>query len=135
MWRRLFFLIGLASAVYGGWLVHHEQRINDACNANTIDPKNGVTVSSQCLNVVWPYSAGFLCLILGGLCVFAGLMLSRRVMAGERQYMKDLKSGKYSHENDHLNAYHFHLVTLRPPLPTGVPRRTKVSAPDVGPED
>ena len=134
MLRRILFVLGLASAVYGGWLIHHEDKINTACNANIIDPKRGFTVSAQCLNIVWPYSVGFISVILGGLLVFAALMISRRVMSGERQYMKDLKSGKYSHENDHLNAYHFHLQMPRR-LPTGYDRDVAVPVAKGGPED
>lgn len=66
-------------------------------------------MSASCLNIVWPYSEGFALMILGAVFVFAALMLTRRVMAGERQYMKDLKAGRYDRENDHRNAYHFNL--------------------------
>ena len=107
--RRLLLLLGLAAAVYGGWLIHHEGAINSACNNNVIDPKGGLSVSSQCLNIVWPYSEGFILLVGGAVCTLASIIWSRRVMAGERRYMKDLKSGKFSRENDHLNSYNFTL--------------------------
>lgn len=109
MGRKVLFLLGLVSAVYGGWLVRHEGHINAMCNAQVTHPKDGFIISSQCLNVVWPYSEGFALILLGAIFVFAALMLTRRVMAGEHQYMKDLKKGKYSRENDHLNAYNFNI--------------------------
>ena len=109
MIRRILFLLGLVSAVYGGWIIHGENSINRLCNANMVNPRQGVIVSTRCLNIVWPYSEGFIAVIGGGLMVFAALMLTRRVMSGERQYMKDLKAGRYSRENDHLNSYNFSL--------------------------
>jgi hypothetical protein len=109
MGRKILFVLGLVSAAYGGWMVHHEGAINARCNADVANPGKGFTISSQCLNIVWPYSEGFLLLIFGAIFVFAGLMLTRRVMAGEHQYMKDLKAGKYNRENDHLNAYNFNI--------------------------
>jgi hypothetical protein len=116
MVRKVLFVLGLACAVVGGWTVHHMGALNNACNAQVADPKSGFTVSSQCLNIVWPYSGGFVLLLAGAIFVFAGLMLTRRVMAGEHQYMKDLKAGKYSRENDHLNAYNFSVQMPRPRL-------------------
>lgn len=109
MGRRLLFVLGLICAATGGWIVHREGAINSACNAQVTNPSRGFTVSASCLNIVWPYSEGFALLILGAVFVFAGLMLTRRVMAGERQYMKDLKAGRYDRENDHHHAYHFNL--------------------------
>jgi len=109
MGRRLFFVLGLVCAAYGGWVVHHEEAINRLCNAEVTDPSRGFVVSSRCLNIVWPYSEGFLLMLLGAILVFAGLMLTRRVMAGERQYMKDLKAGRFSRDNDHANAYNFNI--------------------------
>ena len=109
MGRRLLFVLGLVCASAGGWIIQHEGAINNACNAQATNPARGVTVSASCLNIVWPYSEGFALLIVGAIFVFAGLMLTRRVMAGERQYMKDLKAGRYDRENDHRNAYHFNL--------------------------
>ena len=107
MGRRLLFILGLMSSAYGAWLFHHESVLNTRCNASIANPTRGITVSSQCMNVVWPYAEGFGLIILGAVLVLAGLTWSRRAMAGERQYMKDLKAGKYSRENDHLNAYNF----------------------------
>src|SRR5580692_3252794 len=105
MVRRLFFVLGLACAVYGGWMVHHETSLNDACNAQVTNPAHGLSVSSQCLNIVWPYSEGFVLILAGAIFVFAALMLTRRIMAGEHQYMKDLKAGKFNRDVDHLNSY------------------------------
>jgi len=114
MGRRLIFVLGLVCAAYGGWIVHHESAINATCNAAVAHPVNGFIVPTECLNVVWPYSEGFALLILGCVFVFAGLILTRRVMSGERQYLKDLKAGKYDRANDHLNAYNFNLTAPRP---------------------
>ena len=105
----MLFVLGLIGAAAGGWIVHHEKAISDACNAAAMNPSSGVTVSPTCINIVWPYSEGFALLIVGSIFVFAGLMLTRRVMSGERQYMKDLRAGRYERENDHLNAHHFNL--------------------------
>ena len=120
MGRRLLFVLGLIGAATGGWIVHHEKAISDACNAAAMNPSSGITVSPTCINIVWPYSEGFALLIVGAIFVFAGLMLTRRVMSGERQYMKDLRAGRYDRENDHLNAHHFNLQH-RPQV--GVARR------------
>jgi len=109
MGRRLLFVLGLVCTAYGGWIVHHEGTINRICNAEVANPSRGLTISSQCLNIVWPYSEGFMLMLFGAILVFAALMLTRRVMSGERQYMKDLKAGKYSRENDYKNAYNFNL--------------------------
>ena len=113
MGRRILFFLGLAFAATGGWIVHHETSVSNACNAQVANPDHGFSVSPQCLNIVWPYSEGFLLLLGGAIFVFAALMLTRRVMAGEHQYMKDLKAGKFDHENDHLNAYNFNLSMPR----------------------
>ncbi|MDH2903592.1 MAG: hypothetical protein PXZ08_06550 [Actinomycetota bacterium] len=107
MGRRLLFILGLVSAAYGGWVVHRESALNAYCNAAVAGPARGLTVPSRCLSIVWPYAEGFFFAVLGALFVFAALLLTRRVMSGERQYMKDLRAGKYSRENDHLNAYNF----------------------------
>jgi hypothetical protein len=109
MGRRLFFVLGLVAAAYGGWLVHHEEALNSYCNGEVSNPTHGFVIPSKCLNIVWPYAEGFALLIVGAIFVFAALMLTRRVMAGEHQYMKDLKAGKYDRENDHHNAYNFNL--------------------------
>ena len=130
MFRRLLLVLGLAGAAYGGWLVHHEQGINDACNANIVDPKRGVTVSSQCLNIVWPYGLGFACLILGVLFVTAGLLMTRRIMSGERQYLRDLRAGKFDHENDHLNSLHLSPRPARPPVEAKIAARPRDMTPD-----
>ncbi len=122
MVRKILFVLGLACAVAGGWMVHHMTAVNDACNAQLVDPPHGATVSAQCLNIVWPYSEGFVLLLAGAIFVFAALMLTRRVMAGEHQYMKDLKAGKYNRENDHLNAYNFNIQI--PNVRVGVGSRT-----------
>jgi hypothetical protein len=114
MGRRLLFILGLVSAAYGGWLVHHEGALNTYCNAEVADPTHGMTVPARCVNIVWPYAEGFFFAVMGAVFVFAALVLTRRVMAGERQYMKDLKAGKYSRENDHHNAYNFN--TKKPPV-------------------
>ena len=107
MGRRLLLLVGLATAIYGGWLVHREGAVNVACDNNVLDPRGGLSVSSKCLNIVWPYAEGFVLLIGGAICVLAALVWSRRVMAGERRYLKDVRAGKFNHENDHLNSYNF----------------------------
>ncbi|MBW4029920.1 MAG: hypothetical protein HIU57_04480 [Acidobacteria bacterium] len=107
MGRRLLFVLGLIFAAAGGWIVHHEGAINNACNAQITNPSRGFMVSASCLNIVWPYSEGFALMLLGAVFVFAGLMLTRRAMAGERQYMKRLKAGRYDSENNHRNADHF----------------------------
>ena len=107
MGRRLFFILGLASAVYGGWVVHHEVGLNNFCNAQLVSPKQGFVFSPQCLNIVWPYSEGFALLIIGAVLVVGTLVWPRRTMAGERQYLKDLRAGKFSRANDHLNSYNF----------------------------
>ena len=109
MGRRILFVLGLVFAATGGWIVHHETSISDMCNAQVANPDHGFSVSPQCLTIVWPYSEGFLLLLGGAIFVFAARMLTRRVMAGEHQYMKDLKAGKFDHENEHLNAYNFNL--------------------------
>ncbi|HEY5303644.1 MAG TPA: hypothetical protein VIJ86_06260 [Acidimicrobiales bacterium] len=119
MVRRLLFVLGLACAVYGGWMVHHETSLNDACNAQVANPAHGLSVSSQCLNIVWPYSEGFVLILAGAIFVFAALMLTRRVMAGEHQYMKDLKAGKYNRDNDHLNSYNFNIQIPRASMGAG----------------
>jgi len=121
MGRRLLFVLGLLFAAYGGWIVQHEGTINRLCNAEVTHPSQGFTVSAQCLNIVWPYSEGFLLMLFGAILVFAALMLTRRVMSGERQYMKDLKAGKYSRENDHMNAYNFNIQL---PIKVGAGRRS-----------
>ena len=90
-------------------MVHHESAINRMCNAELTRPSQGYSVSPQCLGIVWPYSEGFVLVLLGAILVFAALLLTRRVMAGERQYMKDLRAGKYDRENDHMNAYNFNI--------------------------
>jgi hypothetical protein len=113
MGRRLLFVLGLVGAVYGGWLVHHEGHINTLCNAEAANPSSGFSVSPQCLNIVWPYAEGFLLLIAGAIFVFAALIWSRRVMAGERRYLKDVRAGKFDRENDHMNSYNF---TLKIPV-------------------
>jgi hypothetical protein len=113
MARRILFFLGLVCAATGGWIVQHETTISNMCNAQVANPAHGFSVSPQCLNIVWPYSSGFLLLLGGAVFVFAALMLTRRVMAGEHQYMKDLKAGKFDHENDHLNAYNFNLSMPR----------------------
>lgn len=109
MARRLLFLLGLVAAAYGGYIVHHEQVINNLCNAELANPSDNFTVSSQCLNIVFPYSEGFVLMLVGAVLTFAALVWSRRVMAGERKYLKDVRAGKYDRENDHLNAHHFNL--------------------------
>jgi hypothetical protein len=109
MGRRLLFFMGLIFASYGGWMVHHESRINASCNTALANNSRGLAVSSQCLNIVWPYCEGFVLLVAGALFVFGGLLWTRRIMAGEHQYLKDLKNGKYSRENDHLNSYNFNI--------------------------
>jgi hypothetical protein len=111
-------------------MIHHEGAINSACNSNVLDPQHGFIVSSQCLNIVWPYSEGFILVIGGAIFVFAALMLTRRVMSGERQYMKDLKAGKYSRENDHLNAYHFNIQIPNVKIGAGA----RVNARDIPPD-
>ena len=117
MGRRLLFILGLVSAAYGGWLVHHEGVLTAYCNAVVANPTHGLTVPAKCLPIVWPYAAGFSFTVVGAIVVFAALVWTRRVMAGEHQYLKDLKAGKYSRENDYLNAYNFTAkhptVTLR----------------------
>ena len=105
MGRRLLFVLGS----YGGWIVHHESAINRMCNAELTRSSSGYSVSPQCLSIVWPYSEGFVLVLLGAILVFAALLWTRRVMAGERQYMKDLRAGKYDRENDHMNAYNFNI--------------------------
>lgn len=117
MGRRLLFVLGLLSAVYGGWLVHREGALNAYCNAEMSNPAHGITVPARCVDIVWPYAEGFLFTVVGATFVFAALILTRRVMAGERQYMKDLKAGKYSRDNDHLNAYNF--ATKNPTVTLG----------------
>ena len=109
MGRRLLFLLGLAAAVCGGLVVQREGKLNAYCNAVVARPSHGFTIPPKCVNIVWPYAEGFCLVILGAIFVFAALMLSRRVMSGERQYMKDLKAGKYSRENDHNNSYNFNI--------------------------
>jgi hypothetical protein len=109
MGRRLLFVLGLVAAAFGGWLVHHEEALNSFCNGEVSNPTHGFAIPSNCLNIVWPYAEGFALLIAGVIFVFAALMLTRRAMAGEHQYMKDLKAGKYDRENDHRNAYNFNL--------------------------
>lgn len=116
MARKILFVLGLTCAVVGGWTLHHMTAVNDACNAQIADPRTGSTVNSRCLNIIWPYCAGFVLLLAGAIFVFAALMVTRRVMAGEHQYMKDLKAGKYSRENDHRNAYNFNIQMPRPRL-------------------
>jgi hypothetical protein len=106
MGRRLLFVLGLGCAATGGWIVHHEGAINNACNASLTTSSPGTVVSAQCLGVVWPYAEGFALVIVGAILVFAGLMVTRRVMSGERQYMKDLKAGAYDRDNDHRHDYH-----------------------------
>jgi len=128
MGRRLLFVLGLACAAYGGWIVHHESAINRVCNAEVADPTRGFTISPQCLNIVWPYSEGFSLMLLGAILVFAALMWSRRVMSGEAQYRKDLKAGRYSRANDYMNAYNFniqlpHKVGAGQRPPPGLPPR------------
>lgn len=118
MMRRLLFLVGLAATVYGGWLVHREGAINVACNSNEISAKGGIIVSAQCVNIVWPYAEGFILLIGGAFLVLTALIWSRRAMAGERKYLRDVRAGKFSRENDHLNAHNFNLQ--KPPAATGV---------------
>ena len=113
MGRRLLFVLGLVSAAYGGWLFFHERAMNAWCDSAVSDPQQGFAINPQCLNIVWPYAGGFLLVITGALLIFAALMLTRRVMSGEHQYMKDLKAGKYNRENDHHNSYNFN-----PQLPT-----------------
>ena len=107
MGRRLLFILGLFSAAYGGWVVHHEVALNNFCNAQSVNPTQGFVFSPQCLNIVWPYSEGFALLILGAVLVVGALVWSRRTMAGERQYLKDLRAGKFTRDNDHLNSYNF----------------------------
>ncbi len=107
MGRRVLFILGLMFSTYGGWLFHHESVLNARCNAIVTSPTRGTMVPAQCVDIVWPYAEGFALIILGAVLVLAGLMWSRRAMAGEHQYMKDLKAGKFSRENDHLNAYNF----------------------------
>lgn len=117
------FVLGLASAVYGGWLVHREGALNSYCNAAVAHPVRGFSVPARCLNIVWPYAEGFVFAVLGGLLVLAGLLLTRRSMAGERRYMKDLKAGRYSRDNDHLNAYNFTLQRPRAATDSAPPDR------------
>ncbi len=119
MGRRVLFVLGLACAVYGGWLVHHETALNNACNAEVANPTHGTSISSQCLNIVWPYSEGFVLILLGAIFVFAALMLTRRVMAGEHQYLKDIKAGKYDRGVDHLNSYNFNIQIPRVSVASG----------------
>ena len=88
------------AAVYGVWLVHHEEALNSSRSAEVANPTHGFTIPSQCLNIVWPYAEGFVLLIAGAIFVFAALILTLRVMSGERQYLKDVKAGKYDREND-----------------------------------
>lgn len=107
MGRRLLFILGLVFAAYGGWLVHREGALNAYCNAVVANPAHGITVPAKCLTIVWPYAEGFFFTVAGAIVVFAALVRTRRVMAGEHQYLKDLKAGKYSRENDHLNAHNF----------------------------
>ncbi len=109
MGRRLLFVLGLASAIYGGWLVHREGTLNAYCNALASRPTLGFSVPPRCPDIGGPDAGGFVFAVLGGLFVFAGLVLTRRTRAGERRYLKDLKAGRYSRENDHLNAHHFNL--------------------------
>ena len=109
MGRRLLFVLGLVSAAYGGWLFNHERTLNAWCNSAVADPRQGFTINAKCLNIVWPYAEGFLLVIVGALLIFAALMMTRRVMSGEHQYLKDLKAGKYNRENDHNNSYNFDL--------------------------
>ena len=129
MGRRLLFVLGLICAAAGGWIVHHEGALNNACNSQVTNPSRGFAVSASCLNIVWPYSEGFGLLILGAVFVFGGLMLTRRVMAGEHQYIKDLKSGRYDRENDHRNAYHFNLQ-----IPTRIGAMPRVDKGESPPE-
>lgn len=114
MGRRLLFILGLGSAALGGWLLHHEGVLNARCNDDVAHSTQSTSTTSQCIDIIWPYAEGFLFLVLGALLVFSAMLLTRRVMSGERQYMKDVKAGKYSRENDHLNAYNFN--TKKPTL-------------------
>jgi hypothetical protein len=97
------------AAAYGGWRVHHVEVLNNFCNAEVANPTHGFVIPAQCVNIVWPYAEGFALLIAGAVFVFAGLILTRRMMSSERQYLKDLKAGKYDRDNDHHNADDFNL--------------------------
>jgi hypothetical protein len=114
--RRIFFLAGLAGVSYGGWLLHREHGVSTLCNSRVFNPKSGVFVPVRCYNEVWPYSIAFGALILGLLCFLAALLITRRVMSGERQYLRDMRAGKFDRENDHLHALNLTVTTPRHPV-------------------
>jgi len=101
MFRRACFVIGFALM---GWAVvviraAHVQALR--CSSTDVTKATNI-LSGSCTQSTWPYLQGFALLIGGALLIIMGLALgssrSSNERKMERQYRKDLKAGKFTHD-------------------------------------